>query len=169
MQLPIYIATIVKKYDLPYDERLVVDSNGLVFYYSGRFDTTFLVHLRKNGPEIKGVLYEVLPAFHRDDVDYADKKKQLLFFEGYSFRLDSLEWREIVNQARGNLLTHENRLIKNEGCADCPFYFLAHDFKVIKSDVENRSLFGSYSRYLKDFLLRQFEMKRRYKVRTNSK
>jgi len=161
--LPDYMTSIVKKYDLPYGDHLAVDSSGLLFYYSGHFDTTYLLHVRKNGQEIDAVFYEVLPAFHRDDEDYADKEKQLLFFDGYSFKVNSVEWRNMIDNAN-QILSRENVSIKNEACADCPFYFIAHNFKAIKSDSENRSLFVLYSKYLNDSLIKQYVMKRSLKM-----
>src|ERR1700736_6316536 len=85
--MPSYLSSYVKKFDLPYDEHIGADSNTLFFYYSGFYDTSFLVHLHKEDTTVLGVLYEILPTYHRDDEDYADKDSRLLFFEGYSFKI----------------------------------------------------------------------------------
>ena len=77
---------------------------------------------------MNGVFYEALPEYHRNDEDYADAKASLLFFDGYSFKVDSAKWEQIINNARNKILIHEDTLSKNEACADCPFYFLSHNF-----------------------------------------
>lgn len=152
------ILSTLEKFSLPFSEQLP-DSNALFFYYSKRFDTSFLVHFERKHNETRGVLYEVLPSFHRDDKDFADVPSELLFFEGYSFKIDSIHWERIVKAAK-NIFTKGREASKTEVCLDCPYYLLAFDSKVTDSYEKDRLIFKAYAQFLKDSLLNQYVEKR---------
>jgi hypothetical protein len=166
--LPPYLSSYIEKFELPYDQHTGADSNTLFFYYSGRFDTSFLVHLHKEDTTVTGVLYEILPAYHKDDDDYADRKSSLLFFEGYSFKIDASKWEYLISNARNKLLIEKNMPKRNEACADCPSYFFAHAYNTISSNSNNRAVFEAYSKFLKDSLLNQFITMRQPKLHKTS-
>lgn len=100
--------TVIKKFGLPYSDNLNLDSNSLLFYCVRSYDTTSLIYLQKHNKEIQGIFYIILPNYHRFVTDYADQKSNLLFFEGYSFIIDSVAWTtlkshaDLVLQHKGN-------------------------------------------------------------------
>jgi hypothetical protein len=55
------------------------------------------MHLRKEKDVIHGVVYEVLPANRNGLSKFATGVKEVLLFEGYGFRIDSIEWRLLMN------------------------------------------------------------------------
>jgi len=158
--IPPRLSSYIRKFSLPYDEHSGADSNTFFFYYSGHFDTSFLVHLHKEDTVVNGVLYEILSTYHRDDGDYADQQNKLLFFEGYSFKINSERWDDIINNARDKLLIERGTPLRNEACADCAFYFFAYAFNTRSSNSINRVSFEEYAKFLKDSLLHQFIIKR---------
>jgi hypothetical protein len=162
--IPPYINRIIEKFCLPYDDSIGVKNNNLIFYYSKNFDTSYLVHLQKNDSIINGVYYEILPAFHRSDADYTDKKSKLLFFNGYSFEIDSNKWSMIINKARNKLLSEQYIPPQNEACLDCASYFILNDYKMNGDNNGNRHLFAEYAKFLKDSLLNGFIAKRQPKL-----
>jgi hypothetical protein len=166
-RLPAYLILKIEKFSLPFNEDMP-DSNGLFFYYSQRFDTSLLVRFQKRSGEVFGMLYQVLPAYHRSDEDFADEKDSLLFFEGYSFRIDSAQWIGIMREAN-KIMSREEGPPRNEVCLDCPSYFLAYSSKVRNSYSEDRSLFAVFASYLKHSLLNQFVADRQPKPRRITK
>jgi len=155
---PGFLISKIEKFSIPFDNH-VPDNNTLMFLCSKRFDTSYLVHLQKRKDETRGVLYEVLPTYHRDIDDFADKQDQRLFFEGYSFKIDSIQWNSIIN-ATSRILKEKDARVSNEACLDCPSYILAYGSIVRNSSDGDRSLFAGFSQYLKDSLLNQFIRKR---------
>lgn len=99
---------VIKKFGFPYSDNLNLDSNSLLFYCVRSYDTTSLIYLQKHNKDIQGVFYIILPNYHRFVTDYADQKSNLLFFEGYSFVIDSVAWTalkshaDLVLQYKGN-------------------------------------------------------------------
>src|SRR5690606_21911539 len=79
----------IKKFSLPYNIPLKCDSNSLIFLKQVPFDTSYLVQMVSQGKNVRGVCYMVLPSYHRDLEDFYDKEHQLLFFDGFSFLLDT--------------------------------------------------------------------------------
>jgi hypothetical protein len=70
--------SLLHKYGMPYSN-LSVDSNSLVFYSLNNFDTSFLVHLQREGGYVSGIYYQVVPTYHRSVTDYANKENKLIF------------------------------------------------------------------------------------------
>jgi hypothetical protein len=161
--------TYIEKYSLPFDKSGEIDSSDFYFSYSGFYDTSFLLHLYKEDTSITGTLYEILPNYHRSDDDYSDEQSKLLFFEGYSFKIDSAVWNVIISNARNEFSENVDTPGKNEACNDCPFYLITYDLKIKKSNSGNRVAFTVFAKYLKDSLLNQYIIKRQPKMhKTNN-
>lgn len=156
--LSLPLITRVERFSLPFSKE-IPDSNGLFFYFSQRFDTSFFVHLERQSIGIRGVLYEITPSYHRDDKDFADSASQLLFFDGYSFAIDSIRWDNMVKKASG-IFVDGHEPSKTEVCLDCPYYFLAYNRKVTDSYEKGRPIFEAFAQFLKDSLLNQYIRKR---------
>ena len=162
--VPVFINSIINKFSLPYNKEAGVDSNSLIFFGRHNFDTSFFVQLYKEASTVNGILYQIIPIYHSDDENYADTTNRLLFFEGYSFKIDSIKWMHILNRAKSNLLSNKDTVSKDQVCLDCPFYFILHDSKILSSSNNNRILFQTYERYLKDSLLNHFIVQREPKM-----
>jgi len=154
--MPPFISSIIDKYTLPYDKKMGADSNNLIFYYCGLFDTTVLVHFQNNDTSINVVLYQILPNYHKEDDDYADKESELLFFEGYSFKIAVSKWSEIISLAKNKLLISKNQPPKHDPCFDCAFFFLNYDSVTLINNSNTHAAFREYFKFLKDSVLDDF-------------
>ncbi|HEY0610739.1 MAG TPA: hypothetical protein VGD35_13815 [Chitinophaga sp.] len=161
--LSAYLLSKVERFSLS-SRGDIPDSNELVFYYGKSFDTSFLVHFEKSGSSVHGVLYEVGIPFHRDEWDVADKKDSLLFFDGYSFNIDSLRWANISKVADSILAKETGWETTRDGCADCPTYILAFNLRVKHNNSGKSDLLTGFAKYLKDSLLNQYITKRQPKL-----
>jgi hypothetical protein len=151
---------IVKKFSLSYPKNLNVDSNTLIYCYSKPLDTSFLIHIVKKSDQINVVYYEILPDYHRSINDFADTKSELLFFEGYSFKIDSVIWDQIKIAAQ-KLTTIKPTASKAGGCADCGFCSIYYDYNFKLSDRASRPQYDSFTKFLRDSLLYQVINKRK--------
>jgi hypothetical protein len=156
------IDPILFKFGLPYDENLLTDSSSLFFYYLKPFDTSFLVHLRRTDNKVLGTYYSVLPSYHRDVEDYYNEESKLLFFEGFSFKIDIIKWQQIKD--RSFQLLKSNSTSSNGSCFDCAYYFLSHNGLKIQENQNNRKLFEDYLLFLKKELINQFNEIRKPKL-----
>jgi len=160
---------IESRFTLPYPDNLQLDSNSLLFYRTSSFDTCLLIHFYKKNNSIKVVCYETLPAYHRFINDYADAKSHLLFFEGYSFTIDSARWISVKMKAE-KMLADSNTKFTNDRCADCGFGLISHNFKTRRTNNANRILYDDYALWIKDSILKQIiEQRRQVGNRNNAK
>lgn len=143
---------IVKKFEQLYPENFKSDSNSLVFYRTATFDTSFLLHLKRETDGINGIYYEVLPSYHNNVNDFAPGENQLLFFEGYSFTLDSTKWSMIKRMAE-KMLSSDTSFKSNEGIRDGAEYVLSYNFKSSKG---YNSEYESFYKNLKEQFLEGF-------------
>ncbi len=158
---------IRKKFGLPYSEDYRLDSNSLVFYGTRTFDTSFLIELKQTASKVNGVYYEVLHTYHNNVNDFSIEENQLLFFEGYSFTLDTAKWEKIRALAQ-KMLTIDTSIYSNNGCRDCPEYVLCYNLKIGKSNKENQTKYDTFYIFLKDLFLENF-IQRRKLVKFNIK
>jgi hypothetical protein len=158
---------IRKKFGLPHSEDYKTDSNSFVFYGTRTFDTSFLIEVKQTAGEIKGIYYEVLPNYHSNVNDFSIEENQLLFFEGYSFTLDTTKWEKIKTLAQKTLLM-DTGFEANNGCRDCPEYILCFNSKSGKSNVKSLAKFEALLDFLKDLFLENF-IKRRKPIKFNVK
>jgi hypothetical protein len=154
----------MQQFTLPYPENFEFDSNTLVFYGSRPFDTSFLIHLRNGERGITGVYYEVIPTYHTEINNFATPKNKLLFFEGYSFVLESSKWQKIKTRA-DDLLKSNSAFNVNEACRDCAVFGLCYG---TKSNFGNANKYGPFYGFLKEYFLDSFIVRRKpimYKVK----
>lgn len=156
--------SVVKEFTLPYPENFKLDSNTLIFFGSRPFDTSFLVHLKNGSKEIEGTYYEVIPTYHMDINNFSVPANKLLFFEGYSFILDTSKWQKIKSRTEGLLLDTTSFNIYN-ACRDCEVYGLYYS---TKSNIGNAIKYHPFYKYLKEVFLDSFIQRRKpvmYKVK----
>lgn len=151
---------IGKKFELSYPENFTLDSNSLIFYRTATFDTSFLIHLKRGRNGINGVYYELLPSYHNNVNDFATEENQLLFFEGYSFTLDSTKWL-IIKRMAEKMLSSDTSFKSNEGIRDGKEYVLSYNFKSSKSHIDNNSEYESFYEFLKGSFLENFIQRRK--------
>jgi hypothetical protein len=145
---------VLQKFSINGDE-YKNDSNCLSFYCCRNYDTTTLIQIKKHEQILSGVFYQILPTYHRFITDYADRNTRLLFFEGYSFIIDSTEWQSIVNQAK--LVLQEEINMNVPKVTDATTYGLLYNYQI----QQGRSgagdvIFDKFDRFLKDFIVDKF-------------
>ncbi len=141
----------INKFSLPYDSHLNLDSNSVIFMKEVPFDTSYLIHVRKESSVIRGVCYMILPSFHRDLEDFKDEKQKLLFFDGFSFILDSLQWETLNKKTKETLINMTDSIPTNSSCIHCPSYTLFYNHQ--RRATGNSKLqgnFKSYETYLRE-------------------
>ena len=74
------------------------------------------------------------------------------FFDGFTFKTDTIKWRQIKNAISDNLLLQDTAAAR-EACLDCADYILAYKLKVGRSSNTNRSSFTLFEQFLKDSLV----------------
>lgn len=146
------VCTIIKKFNLPYTGNLSLDSNSLIFYGDRAFDTSFLLHVRKDIGKINVTYYEVLPNYHRFLNDVRVSDRQALFFEGYGFVLDSSTWKIIKNKA-AELPPTDTNTKSNPIVRDGDHFAFLSDMGVKKSNSMTSVQYAVFYKFLKDSLL----------------
>lgn len=137
------------------------DSTCLCFYGSAAYDTTTLVELKKHEQTVTGVYYQMLPGYHRFISDYADENTKLLFFEGYSFTIDTTAWHSIVSQAK---LVLQEKINKNAPkVTDGVTYGLLYNNQ-IQQGRTGTVILENFDRFLKDSILDKFVHARKPKI-----
>jgi hypothetical protein len=91
--------SFLRTFSLQISEPMVYDSNSFIFYCRSNYDTSFLIEIKKDRKNCRGVCYQVLPNYHRFMTDFANDTSRLLFFEGYSFVIDSVIWNKLTDKA----------------------------------------------------------------------
>lgn len=145
---------VLQKFAISSDE-YKNDSNCLSFYCCRNYDTTTLIQIKKHEQTVSGVYYQILPTYHRFITDYADRNTKLLFFEGFSFTIDSTEWQSIVNQAK--LVLQEKINMDVPKVTDATTYGLLYNHQI----QQGRSgagdvIFDKFDRFLMDSFLDKF-------------
>ncbi|MBS1918615.1 MAG: hypothetical protein JST17_00010 [Bacteroidetes bacterium] len=147
---------LMKKFELSDPATFKSDSNSLVFYCTRSFDTSFLLHLKKEQDGINGIYYEVLPSYHNNVNDVIIGENHLLFFEGYNFTIDSSEW-QIIKSKTVDLL-NDTSFKNNPGCRDCIEYGLSYN---LKSKTDNGTKYAPFYKFLKVLFLEKFIQERK--------
>ena len=150
---------VLQKFSISGDE-YKNDSNCLSFYCCRNYDTTTLIQIKKQGQTLSGVFYQILPTYHRFITDYADRNTRLLYFEGFSFIIDSTEWQSIVKQAK--LVLQEKIDMNVPKVTDATTYGLLYNHQI----QQGRSgagdvIFDRFDRFLKDSFLDKFKQARK--------
>src|SRR5436190_1736218 len=143
----------IKKFSLPYDTSIRCDSNSLIYLNQTSFDTSYLLHVSKQGQNIKGVCYMVPPSYHRDLEDFYDKEHQLLFFDGISFKLDERQWQMLKKETTDVISKMLDSSRTNSLCFDCPTYAIIFDNKKRATGGKKlRESFEMYDNFIQDSL-----------------
>lgn len=146
---------IMQTFGLPCTNDFRLDSNALLFYCARSYDTSSLIYLQKNSKGIQGVFYLLLPTYHRFVIDYADEKSKLLFFEGYSFVIDSITWESIRTQAN-TILQFKDSSDKHLNYVDGSRYALYYNLQYTHGDSNNEILYEGFDKFLKNSFLQKF-------------
>ena len=150
---------ILQKFSISGDE-YKNDSNCLSFYCCRNYDTTTLIQIKKHEQTLSGVYYQILPIYHRFITDYADRNKRLLFFEGFSFTIDSTEWQSIVNQAK--LVLQEKVNMDVPKVTDATTYGLLYNYQIQQGGSgAGNVIFDKFDRFLNDSFLDKFKRVRK--------
>lgn len=151
----------IKRFSLPYDTSLKCDSNAMIFLKEASFDTSYLLHIVKSGSKIRGVCYIVPPSYHRDLQDFYEHEHQLLFFDGFSFRLNTGQWEMLKRATNEAISKMTDSSINSSVCYDCPGYSLIYDNKR-RSTVSSqlREIFKNYDTFVRDSLINPLLAKR---------
>src|SRR6187402_793048 len=84
-----YLLSRIEGFSLPFSKNFS-DSNTLFFGCLPSFDTSYFIHIHKEGKVISAVLYEVPPTDRNAIVRFAAGQQEQLSFQGYSFKIDSM-------------------------------------------------------------------------------
>jgi hypothetical protein len=161
------IPPMLKNFSQLYPKDLLLDNNSLIFFRSQGYDTSYVVEFKRGQQEISAMFCVVLPEFQRFSNDYAEEKTNLLFFEGYSFIIDSIIWNTVKAHAEkiltGNTISKEKNLVA-DGVAYGLFYNYKHSYSIAGSD----SLYVGMDSLLMNKLLSRF-MSKRKPIKTTTK
>ncbi|MBX2925916.1 MAG: hypothetical protein KF746_27215 [Chitinophagaceae bacterium] len=147
----------VRKFSLPYNNSLITDSNSLLFYRTGHFDTSFLINIKKQDSLFFCTYYETLPTNHRRVDDYLDETSKLICFDGYSFQINDSIWHKLVKEITPEMMQRDSS-INDVACADCKLYFLSYNFTMRGSN--NRERFQKFADFIQGELIMPFRKKR---------
>lgn len=139
---------VLQTFALPFSEQMKFDSNSLVFYCSRTYDTSSLIHMERKGNLLRGVYYKVLPEYHRFLTDYHDSVSKIIYFEGYSFNMDSVTWKSVTDQANTVFLDKPN-LNKNEKYTDGATYALYYNGQSRHGNGNDEAAFVKFDSLLK--------------------
>lgn len=157
---------VVQTFALSYSEHLHFDSGSLVFYCSRTYDTSSLIEIKKQKNLIRGVYYETLPEYHRFVTDYADTSSRLIFFEGYSFIIDSAIWKSVTDQAK-IVLQKKGGTSKNEKYTDGATYALYYNSQSRHGNSNDEADFVKFDSLLKvQFLWKYVQLRKPIMHRT---
>jgi hypothetical protein len=104
------------------DDFNAIDQNAILFAKEHRWDTSFVIMLRKESDNnYMGVYYETSP----ENELLSDVESSLYFYEGVSFKFDSILWNKILKETR-IIIKNPNHEI-DMSCVDCESFVLVHD------------------------------------------
>lgn len=147
----------LKKFSLPYDNSFNCDSNSLIYLHQAPFDTSYLFHIVKQEQNIKGVCYFVPQQYHRGFEDFSDKEHELLFFMGFSFKLNKTQWQNLKKQTRELISKTQDSTKANSPCFDCDTYAVIFgNTKRITGDNRFGKLFNDYNTFVRDSIFNYF-------------
>jgi hypothetical protein len=151
----------IKKFSLPYNLPLRLDSNSIIYLMQVPFDTSYLLHITNQGSKQLGVCYFVLPSHHQDLEDFSDEDHELLFFDGFSFALDNKQWDMLKRKTNETILNMPDSSNSSSQCLHCPAYVLYYNNQ--ERSTGNSKLqanFKAYDLYIRDSLIHPMLAKR---------
>lgn len=159
----ITVDSTIRKFCLSYPVNMQLDSNSFIFYCTRTFDTSSLIHIQKYDFAVRGVFYQMLPSYHQFSSDFADKKNELLFFEGYSFEIDPEIWKMI--EQRTNILLHATDSLKPyKEFVDGSKYAIYYNLQSRYGGPDQEILYEDFYTFLKKSCLDKFMQLRKPKA-----
>lgn len=147
----------LKKFSLPYDSSFNCDSNSLIYLHQAPFDTSYIVHIRKLGQNIKGVCYIMPQSYHRSFEDFSDKEHELLFFTGLSFKLDSSQWQILKRETIEAISKMTDSIKTNSPCFDCHTYaVIFNNMRRVTGNGKLSEIFKEYDTFIRDNVINYF-------------
>lgn len=131
----------------------ITDENTLVFYKEQRWDTSFVLTLRRDTSKIVGIYHEVSP----ENME-ADYLADVGFFEGFTFTIDMATWEKVIHESK--LLLDSINHVPYTGCLDCGEYMLSYGGK-FSIPARDRSSFEAYDKFLRRTVVYPIYRKRR--------
>jgi len=124
------------------------DENAILFGKEHRWDTSFVVMIRKDGANFSGVYYETNPENELLSV----AESNLYFYNGFSFKFDSVSWNQILNETKA-MISQPNHDI-DMSCVDCESYVLVHNKQYTLKASQTSGQFKKFSKLLKTTLIK---------------
>lgn len=146
---------VLQTFGLPYSNATKFDSNSLIFSCSRAYDTSSLIEMTRKGKLVKCVYYEILPEYHRFMTDYADTSSKLIFFEGYSFTIDTATWKSVVDRTQ-IVFQAETGPNKNSKYTDGTTYALYFNGRSRHGNSNDEALFEKFDSFLKSQFLDKY-------------
>lgn len=132
----------------------ITDANTLVFYKEQRWDTSFVLTLRRDTTsKIVGIYHEVSP----ENME-ADYLADVGFFEGFTFTIDLAMWDKVIHESK--LLLDSINHVPYIGCLDCGEYMLSYGGK-FSIPGRDRASFEEYAKFLRQTVVYPVYRKRR--------
>ena len=132
----------------PLDSMETIDENNLLFNSEARWDTSFILLLKKDTSLVKGVYYEILPS----------GDQSLFFTSGFSFDADTALWARVIDQSR-TLLDTIGMSKEYGGLMDMG-YLMAHNHILVREGQKDMRDFESFKAFLKKEVINPFKAKR---------
>jgi hypothetical protein len=140
------IRTRVNNYLMPFKDS-ITDKESLIFLKEKRFDTTFVLILRKDGKEASVFYYELSPRNAELGLSTG-----VLFFDGFRCSIDSATWRKLTDQST-EILDTVNYTSDN-GCLDCLTYVLSYGGRsTISGGLKTRNTLAGFDSLLKETII----------------
>lgn len=124
--------SVIEKYSLPHKMLGENDGTTLIFSREKGLDTSYLFLLRSHKGRIRAVYYDINLKYHSDVYDFLDPTNELLYFEGFSFAVDSMQWKAVINKASNITGSYDDT--SGEPCLHCGRYLLSWKGKLISGD-----------------------------------
>jgi hypothetical protein len=134
------------------------DTNSLVFFKIKVFDTTFLVHIKKEDKEISGIYYEVPPEYGSTLEGNLDSNIHYNYFQGFVFKIDQTTWNGIRRHA--DMFDQRDTASIEGACVDCPSYFMAYNGGKYGSSGSKPN-FPMFAAYIKSTIVDKINARRR--------
>jgi hypothetical protein len=161
---------ILEKFFTPHfnGKKIIADGNTLIFGKSDPMDTSFVVVLFKDStlmvPANQGHIlpiyayyYQITPVYHANLQDYIKKENEILYFDGYSFKIEPSLWTEIIEKSTDLFAQHTDTSYWD--CLDCTHYTVLHNLQV-KNASNNDSTLLNFERFIRQkFLYKIFKEK----------
>lgn len=138
----------------PLDSMETIDENNLLFNSEARWDTSFILLLKKDTSLVKGVYYEILPG---DDLSFTNGTT-LFFTSGFSFNADTALWTQVIAHSRTLLDT--TGMSKEYGGWMDTGYLMAHNHILVREGQKGMRDFESFKTFLKKEVINPFKAKR---------